>query len=783
MGRRDSNSNTGSSLPLGERVRAAVRGLAFDFDFTIDIDRTRTQRRLAALCVSLLVGLVVTWLAVDLFPYHTVNDDEGVYLTQAAMLLEGKLFLYPGELTEAVRPWFFVVQETPSAPGGVQLYSKYSPAVPALFAVGLAVGLPNLVLGAIAAISAALVYALAADTFDRTTGVVAAGLLGLSPLFLLTSSTFLAYAPTTMLNLGFAVCYVRAARRDSSGYAVVAGALVGTAFFARPYTAVLFALPFIAHSLWALATARRAGTGWVVLRRYAAIALPGLAFVGLTLAYNAVVTGDPLTFPYIAFAPRDGIGFGERAILGYEVVYTPAMGVETAAEALDLLVTQWGPMGWLGTVAAVVGLGVTARRWWNHKTGRNLRGSARRRHHGLGGRDRAFTELSDDALACVVAGVFASVFLGNAAFWGTHNGLRNGLIDLLGPFYHFDALVPLAVFGAAGVVAGARLLRRLAHRRFSASEARGVVFSVLLVSALFAGGVTVGAVEDPYDENRLRTENLAATYEPLLDAGFEQPPLTPSVPGVDAGGLGGGDDGLGIGGGSAAAGNETKALVFHPDPYGDWSAHPFQALRNDPGFDGPVMYAIDGGAERDFAVLDATNRTPYRFTYRGTWTGAVDPVEPELTRLDVLAGERVDATTTLGAPEGTNTASVRVETDEGYARYDATTAENLTVEWSVSSAGVAVTNRPLAAGPERLSVPPGASEVDLVVTYIGDFGETVTYRQTATVERSGDEVRVVWPPETRVCRLTTDCGSEREWVGPDGDYLDGVSVETDARVA
>ncbi|WP_049968547.1 DUF7846 domain-containing protein [Haloferax prahovense] len=780
MGRRD--SNTGDSLPLVGRMRAAVRGLAFDVDFTIDIDRTRTRRRLAALCVSLLVGLVVTWFAVDLFPYHTVNDDEGVYLTQAAMLLEGKLFLYPGPLTEAVRPWFFVVQETPSAPGGVQLYSKYSPAVPALFAVGLAVGLPNLVLGAIAAMSAALVYALAADAFDRTTGVVAAGLLGLSPLFLLTSSTFLAYAPTTMLNLGFAVCYVRAARRDSSGYAVVAGALVGAAFFARPYTAVLFALPFIAHSLWALATARRAGTGWVVFRRYAAIALPGLAFVGLTLAYNAVVTGDPLTFPYIAFAPRDGIGFGERAILGYEVFYTPERGVETAIEALDLLVTRWGPMGWLGSVAAMFGLGVTTHRWWGHKTGRNLRGSARRRHHGLGGRDRAFTELSDDALACVVAGVFASVFVGNAAFWGTHNGLRNGLIDLLGPFYHFDALVPLAVFGAAGIVAGARLLRRLAHRRFSASEARGVVFSVLLVSALVAGGVTVGAVGEPYDENRLRTENLAATYEPLLDAGFEHPPLTPSVPSVGTGGLGSGG-GIGLGGDSAATGNETKALVFHPDPYGDWSAHPFQTLRNDPGFDGPVVYAIDDGAEQDFAVLDATNRTPYRFTYRGTWTGAVDAVEPELTRLDVLSGERVDATTTLGAPEGTNTVSIRVETDEGYARYDAAMAESLTVEWSFSPDGVAVTNRPLAAGPQQLSIPPGASEVDLAVTYVGDFGETVTYRQTVTVERSGDEVRVVWPPETRVCRLTTDCGTEGEWVGPDGDYLDGVSVETDARVA
>ncbi|KAB1194081.1 hypothetical protein GJR96_11830 [Haloferax sp. MBLA0076] len=743
--------------------------VSFDHPFSFDFDRERTRHRAVALVVSLVVGLFVTWLAVDLFPFHSVNDDEGVYLTQAAMLLDGKVFLYPGALADAVRPWFFVVEATTSAPGGVQMYSKYSPVVPAMFALGLAVGLPNLVLGAVAAANAGLVYTLTADVFDRETGVVAAALLVLSPLFLLTSATFLAYAPATMLNLAFAVCYVRAARRDSSGYAVVAGALVGLAFFARPYTAVLFALPFIAHSLWALASAWQAGTGWPVFRRYVAIALPGLAFVGLTLAYNAVVTGDPLRFPYIAFAPLDGIGFGRRAILGYDIVFTPTLGVQTAIEALRLLVTRWGPMGWLGTVAAVVGLGLTAQRWWRHRTGRSLRGSDRRRYHGLGGRKRAFAELSDDALAAILLGVFVSVFVGNAFFWGTHNGLRNGLIDLLGPFYHFDALVPLAAFGAAGILGFARVLRRLAHRRFSASEARGVVFSVLLVSALVAGGVTLDAAGDPYDENRLRTENLAATYEPLLDAGFEDPPLTPSVPAVGTGGASDGND-------------ETKALVFHPDPYGDWSAHPFQTLRNDPGFDGPVVYAIDDGAEQDFTVVDATNRTPYRFTYRGAWTGAVDPVEPELTRLDVLSGDRVDATTTLGTPAGSNTVSVRVEAGDEYARYDVPMGETHTIEWDITTDGVRVTNYPQAAGPERVSIPSGASEVALLVTYVGDFGETVTYRQTVSVERSGGDVRVVWPPETRVCRLTTDCGTEGEWVGPDGEYLPGVSVETNATV-
>ncbi len=44
---------------------------------------------------SPLVGVVVFWLAHVVFPYHSVNDDEGVYLYQAAMLLEGKLFLNP----------------------------------------------------------------------------------------------------------------------------------------------------------------------------------------------------------------------------------------------------------------------------------------------------------------------------------------------------------------------------------------------------------------------------------------------------------------------------------------------------------------------------------------------------------------------------------------------------------------------------------------------------------------------------------------------------------------
>jgi hypothetical protein len=77
-------------------------------------------------------------------------------------------------------------------------------------------------------------------------------------------------------------------------------------------------------------------------------------------------------------------------------------------------------------------------------------------------------------------------------------------------------------------------------------------------------------------------------------------------------------------------------------------------------------------------------------------------------------------------------------------------------------------------------LPPDASEVDLVVRFATTGGASVTYRQEATVD-AGERVRVLWPPETRVCRLRPECGREGTWVGSDGDYLPGVSVETDAR--
>jgi hypothetical protein len=72
------------------------------------------------------------------------------------------------------------------------------------------------------------------------------------------------------------------------------------------------------------------------------------------------------------------------------------------------------------------------------------------------------------------------------------------------------------------------------------------------------------------------------------------------------------------------------------------------------------------------------------------------------------------------------------------------------------------------------------------VTFVGAGGASITYRQHVTVETMVTEnniessTQAIWPPKTRVCRLTTDCGHEGAWVGPTPETLTGVSINTSA---
>ncbi|TQQ81363.1 hypothetical protein EGH24_08880 [Halonotius terrestris] len=697
-------------------------------------------------------GLAVFLIAVFVFPYHSVNHDEGVYLMQASMLLEGQLTLSAGELADVFRPWFFIEN-------GGDLYSKYNPVPAAMFAVSMALfGEPRVTLAAVAGGNAVLVAVLGSMVADRRVGLLAGGLFAISPMTLFTSSVFLPYAPTTLLNLSFAVAYLHGVRTGSLRAAAAAGIAIGLAAFSRPYTAILFAAPFILHAVWTVGRGlwtddrslgqqarllgSRAGVRSLpnAVQRNILTGIGGTAFVGITLAYNTVLTGDPLVFPYQAFAPLDGPGFGFREILGHEVVYTLDLALESNRYALQFLGTRWFAGGVIGTLAAALGLLVAAQ-WWR-------------------GRDREWGSTAGLPLA----GLFVSVPIGNIPFWGTHNMLAelddpaNGLVSHFGPFYYFDLLVPLSIFAALGLVVGWRWLRgggtfdRLIAAT-SPTAARRIAVAVALVAALAVGGVTAGAVAEPLDRNMAYTEKYETVYEPIESTDFE------------------------------------NALVFIPDPYGPWQNHPFQSLRNDPGFDGEVVYARDRDPAGNFEVLAAyPNRSVYRFAYRGVWTPEPDQfVSPKLESLSTPTGESLTGETRVGVADRVGRATVTIEADgETVTRDIDAPDETISANWTLENGSarlVSVNGTAVTTGNTSITID-ATENVGLRITLVDTGGNTYTYQQWTAVQSTPAGLQAVTPAERRVCRLTTDCDPEDAYLPDDPTaHPEWATFETDVSVA
>jgi len=663
------------------------------------MSRLRRPRVQAAL-VALLGGVVVYTLAHVVFPYHTSNHDEAVYLQQAAMLLDGQLFLRP-PVDGPFRPWFFVES-------GQGLYSKYTPPTAAMFAVGKLLGDYRIALGLVATGALVGTYHTVREAFDPRTGVVATVLMLASPLFVVEASIFLSYVPAICWNLTFAASYLHADRTGSRRTATLAGLAVGIAFFTRPYTAVLFATPFILHALWSLRERQRS-----VLERVGLTALFGLVGVAVTLGYNTVMTGHPTVFPYQAFAPLDGLGFGHREIAGYSRTFTPMLSLRANAEVLWLFATEWVVAGPLGILTALLGLWIVRQRGFD-----------------------------DRQLA--IAGVGLTVPLGNLLFWGNLNILgelsdpSDGLVSFFGPYYHTDLLVPVVAFGAVGLLWAVEWGRET----LPTERTRPALAALVLVVATVGAGTAVAAVAAPVEENYDVTQQYERAYEPF--------------------------DGRDL----------DDTVVFLPRTYGNWLNHPFQVLRNDPGFDGETVYSQQ---RRQFAVVDSyPDRTYYRYVYRGQWAPFLgQSVEPRLQQVRMTGGAAVTTNITATVPDAAE--SVTVQIHNGTAN---TSANEYTTTPDVRQLSLRLAtdaNRSRLSGDtieDSISVPTPERGTVTVVAFV-DYGadRAVKYRWALPVNETATGVRVL-TPRMEVCWSERLCGGQAAYVpGSHGD-----EIELDARV-
>jgi hypothetical protein len=257
-----------------------------------------------------------------------------------------------------------------------------------------------------------------------------------------------------------------------------------------------------------------------------------------------------------------------------------------------------------------------------------------------------------------------------------------------------------------------------------------------LVGALVLGGVTVGNAQPHVERNAEATAAYERAYAPFED------------------------------------GAPSDALVFVPDPYGDWLNHPFQPLRNDPGFDGQTVYALD---EQPFAIVDAfPDRQLYRYAYRGPWDPlGGSPTDARLRPVAYVSGQMARLNVTVGVPTDASSVTVRVGTEDGSA-YVVTSGDGGTLRLPIRVTEDRV--RIEGVGEEETWAPIDGRERVLVTAFVDEGpGASFTYRLELPVDATDGHVRAL-SPRLEYCRGVRTCGGAAAYV-PES-TPDGVFVET-----
>jgi hypothetical protein len=264
----------------------------------------KERETLAAASIALAATCLAAFLCWRVFELVPHIADAIAYAFQGRILASGRLFLPPPPLPQAFEVPSVILTAT-------RWTGKYTPGLPLLLAPGYLLGVPWLVNPILLGVSVFGVFRLGRALFDGRTGLMGAALLALSPFSLLMGASFMAHVAT----LGAAVwCLVAMTQADAGRprAAVIAGALGSFAFVCRPYSAAVLLAPAVAWFLWR----KRADRAW--LSTLLRLALGAAGPLALFLAYNSLVWGSPFRTGYGLDNPTETFtgNFGESLPLG-----------------------------------------------------------------------------------------------------------------------------------------------------------------------------------------------------------------------------------------------------------------------------------------------------------------------------------------------------------------------------------------------------------------------------------------------------------------------------------
>jgi 4-amino-4-deoxy-L-arabinose transferase-like glycosyltransferase len=278
--------------------------------------RGRAHERAALVALILLVFGGSLFIAGDLLDGQPHVQDSITYRFQGQTLARGRLTAPAPPEPEPFEQEFLLVEDG-------RWFGKYPPGYPLLLAPAELLGLPWLVNPLLAALTLALLFALGKAWFGRRVGLLAALLAAVSPFFMIMSGTFMAHPAELFWLTLFMVAWTQVIRDKEVAmsrrlpWLIAGGVALGMAFLTRQLTTMAIAGAFILITL-ALQPGIRV---WRQrLKDLLALALVTAPFILLLLAYQWLVTGDPLQDPRLLFWPYDHLGFGQDIGQGQNVV-------------------------------------------------------------------------------------------------------------------------------------------------------------------------------------------------------------------------------------------------------------------------------------------------------------------------------------------------------------------------------------------------------------------------------------------------------------------------------
>ena len=396
------------------------------------------------------------------FPFGFSGDaDEGTYVLQAHLLLDGHLTLPTGSASGALRPWL-------TGESDHHVFTQYLPGWPAMLATSSALFGTMMWAPALAAAGWVIaVYALTLELLaDRRTATIAAALLGCSPIVLVHGVVYLPYAFTAAILTAALACLLRGMRIGAKAPLVAAGVLSGIALLTRPFDLLLVAAPACVF-----VTAGQQGRMADTARKLGWVFAGGAPFVMLLLLFDVAVTGHPFLTPLSAADPLNRFGFGVRRIMPGE----PTVGYSFSTAVLSLRANLHGMGSWLLGGPIVGGLAVIG-----------LFFRSRRRQR---------------VLLLAVAAAFP---IGYLFWWGTALS-AHGAVNGIGPHYYLPAFGPLAILAAD---TSARACRAVRARMMNATALTAIALTVvagcvLTVTAIKGKIHTQQAVNAEYRQAQL----------------------------------------------------------------------------------------------------------------------------------------------------------------------------------------------------------------------------------------------------------------------------------------